>query len=84
MGSANDSIEKVAGEIAQAGAEEYRLDAATICANARSFERELIIAKLKAEALDESGPVDSGDDHDYRVGWNQRARSIVEMLGGTW
>lgn len=58
-----------------------------VATNARSFERELLIAKLEAERL---GPVshraddprDEQMDNAYRRGWNDRAESLIAMLRG--
>jgi hypothetical protein len=49
--------------------------------NARSFERELLIAKLKAEMFETSSPTTAADKA-WREGWNQRAKSLIEQLGG--
>jgi hypothetical protein len=47
--------------------------------NARSFERELLVAKLEAELFNDG---EGADEHErgFRAGWNSRARSIVEQL----
>ena len=48
-----------------------------IARNARSFERELLIAKLEAEML----ATDPGNSEiEWRKGWNTRALSLIEAL----
>lgn len=51
-----------------------------IMVNARSFERELLVAKLEAELFIE----EQGDDIEqaYRRGWNARARACIAELRG--
>ncbi len=53
------------------------IETMVLIANARSFQRELVIAKLEAELLPPD--LESGDV-EWRKGWNERTRSLVEFL----
>lgn len=50
--------------------------------NARTFERELIIAKLKAEMFNASEAHEGDSAAGFKLGWNTRAKSLIEQLGG--
>ncbi len=49
----------------------------TITKEVRSFQRQLLIAKLEAEMLDCTPP---HGDIEWRKGWNTRAQALIDFL----